>query len=64
VTEIQWLEQIYNGLGATHSLLSSWTALFQQIAFCAHVVAFAVCWIAGCQSLKYFLYVKNHKDIW
>jgi hypothetical protein len=35
-----------------------------RLEFCAHVVAFGVCWIAGCQSLKYFLYVKNHRDLW
>lgn len=64
VTEVQWLEQIFNGLGAIHSVLTAWTVLLERIAFCAQVMAFAVCWIAGCQSLKYFLYVKNHKDLW
>lgn len=35
-----------------------------NIQFLVTVVAFAACWSAGCQSLKFFLYVKNHKDIW
>lgn len=50
MTEIELLQQIAAWLG--------------RIAFLTHVMAFAACWIAGCQSLKFFLYVKNHRDIW
>lgn len=64
MTEIQWLEQIYGGLGAVHAVLTSWSVVLGQITFLLHVIALAMCWMAGCQSLKFWLYVKNHKDIW
>jgi hypothetical protein len=64
MTEVQWLEQIFNGLGAIHALLTTWTVLLERIAFLSHVVALGVCWIAGCESLKFWIYVKNHKDLW
>lgn len=36
----------------------------ERIAFCCHVAAFGVAWIAGCLSLKFLIYFKNHKDLW
>lgn len=38
--------------------------LLEQIRFCAHVTAFAASWLAGCVSLKFLIYFKNHRDLW
>ena len=35
-----------------------------RMLFMLQVVGVALCWTAGLLSWKYFLYVKNHRDIW
>lgn len=39
-------------------------ALLYGVRFFAQVTAIAACWLAGVVSLKYMLYVKNHRDLW
>jgi hypothetical protein len=36
----------------------------QRIAFLLHIVALASCWIAGTTSIKFIIYIKNHRDLW
>jgi hypothetical protein len=64
MNEIDVLTQIYNGLSTLYALVVTWTVIFQHCEFLLHVCAFVLCWNAGTQSLKFFLYVKNHKDLW
>lgn len=45
-------------------LLTEAVAVLQQIRFCVHVCAFALCWLAGAYWWKFFIYAKNHRDIW
>jgi hypothetical protein len=62
--ETFWLELIHGVVTSIDARLSSWTVALDRIAFLLHVTALGVCWLAGLQSLKFFLYVKNHKDLW
>jgi hypothetical protein len=44
-----------------------WNAVLfhlEGIKFCAHVTAFASCWIAGQQGWRIFTYGKNNREIW
>jgi hypothetical protein len=62
--ETFWLELIHGVVTSIDARLATWTAALDRIAFLLQATALGVCWLAGLQSLKFFLYVKNHKDLW